>query len=711
LPHQNLVVVDPNPERYDWVCIDTETTGLHADTNEIIEVAAREFNMNRELGSSIVQLCSPQTGHIPESASRINGITYDMVRDMPHYHPEVHEVIARFLGQRTAVGHNFISFDKPFLRIHPVAEVDTLQMCRSRFPRGKNNLKAACLRMGIKWDDSEAHRALYDVDKCIELLWALKGITEAQIATRAQQTLFAAPEIAQEESKRPNYLNIGIKPTSEHAEMVATQSYSFSRIRLFRECAYRWYFEYILKIKQPEVNYLQVGNAAHEVIERSGTWCQRELFVNKFEAWCESENIVTPDEILASLSKDGATVTTRDVGYFIYADRDMLRKHYDDKGLSHLHYRMDNAIPNDSYESPAMPDMETYSKYIMRAVTNARIEDADTINDLEGIMWRFYRHKDFSKSMSIVALTEKKLAFDSNWKLVEDFYALNVFFRGIIDLVEYADDTVIITDYKTSRKMKTQKEMKNDMQLKVYVLLLSKFLPPNSFSRVTVRIEYMRHCETVEHTFENVEQVAEEALHWINTAIQDIESEMLKTGSDAFLPTRNEHCGMCHIGIDGKCPLFNKNLIQNIESDGFVVSNREECQLAWKRVEADKAEIQKLASQCKAFMKSYEGTVPIDEKATLDFWANQELKFDPFKTALLLLKKGFKLEDFLYSMSFPTSKFEKFAAAHDLVLTEQELAEVAKHSVKHTFDAYTPDQARNKDCLNAPEESDAEASE
>jgi len=702
--HQNLVVVDPNPERYDWVCIDTETTGLDCNTNEIVEVAAREFNMNRELGSSLVQLCCPEAGVIPERASQIHGIMYDQVRDMPHYHPEVHEVVARFLGQRTAVGHNFIKFDRGFLRIHPIAMEDTLLMCRSRFPRGKNNLKAACLRMGIEWNDAEAHRALYDVDKGIELLWALKGVTGADEATRGQRDLFTAPEIAGVESRRANYLNIGVKPAPEHVEMLATQSYSYSRIRLFRECAYRWYFEYILKMKQPQHDYLKVGNASHEIVERSGQWCQRELFVNKFEAWYEQSGGVVHDDVVTAMkAKSDALVTSRSIAYFIYEDRQLLRQHYDDKGIAHFHYKMDNAIPHDSYEHPRMPDMETYAKYIMRAITNCKIEDAGTINDLEAMMWKFYRRKDFSQSLSIVSLTEKKLAFDSDWKVMDDFFALNVFFRGVVDLVEYSDDTVILTDYKSSRTMMSQKDLKNDMQLKIYVFLLMKFLPSNSFKRVTIRIEYIRFCTTIEHTFENLGQVEEEATHWISSAIKDIEIEMVKKDEDAFLPSRNEHCSTCHIGIDGKCPLFNKNLIQSIDTDGFVVSNAEECQAAWKRVEANKAETQKLASQCKAFMKTHEGTLSIDENAQLDFWANETLDFDPMKTALFLLRKGYKLKQFLYSMSFPTSKFEKFADAHDLKLEPDEIEEIARKGVKHTFEAYTPQQARNKSCLNAPE--------
>ena len=701
MPHQNLKPINPDFAKYPFVSIDVETSGLDPNSNEILEIAIREFNMNREFGSVLHQFCCPRVGFINDEVTKINGITYDMVYEMPWYDPEVHELAAQFIGQRTVIGHNFSKFDKAFIKITPVAEEDTLTLCRSRFPRGKNNLKASCERFGIKWDEEQAHGALYDADKAVELFWALKGIKETDAVVSGQRDLFAAPVVAQEESKRANYLSVGITPDPKHVEMLATQAYSYSRIRLFRECAYRWYFEYILKIKQPTQDYLQVGQAAHEIIERSGEWCQHELFINKFEAWSEKTNPVTPVEILESLKGSDIQPTPRSIGHLLYVNRELIRQHYDPQGIAHFHYKMDMAIPHDSYEHPAMPDIETYSKYIMRAVTNCRIEEADTITDLEAMMWKFYRHKDFSKTLSIVSITEKKLAFDSTWNLMPDFYALNVFFRGIIDLIEYSDDTVIITDYKSSRTMMPARELKNDIQLKVYILLLLKFLPRDSFKRVTVRIEYMRFCKTIEYTFENIQQAADEALHWINTAVHDLEVEMLKKDGDAFLPTRNEHCHTCHIGIEGNCPLFNKNLIQKLDTDGFVVSNEEECRLAWKRVEANKAEIQKLTSQCKQFMKTCDHQIQIDGQAYLDFWATETRDFDPFKTFMMLLKKGFKIKDFIRYTSFPPSSLEKFLAAHQVELTDDERSQISTTSVKHTFDAYTPQQSRNKSCLNA----------
>jgi len=688
-------------DKYDFVSVDVETNGLDSSCNEVVEVAVHEFNMNREFGSSIVQLCRPASGIIPPEVSEINGITYEMVKDKPTYLTDIQRVIAEFIGNRTAIGHNILGFDLGFLKITPNKVVDTLKLCRSRFPRGKNNLKASCVRMGIKWDDSKAHSALYDVDKCIELFWALNGIEAIDEASKAQRNLFAAPAVAEVESNRPNYLNIGVTPDQTHLQMLATQSYSYSRIRLFRECNYRWYFEYILKIKQPEYDYLKIGNAAHFVVERSGEWCQKELFINKFEAWSAKTKPVTPDEIMKSLQSAGLDVSSRSIGSCIYDNRDLLRSHYDDQGLAHLHYKMDNELSFDDYEHPKSPDMETYSKIIMRALTESRMEDSNTISEFETMMWRFYAYKDFSKAASIVSLTEKKLAFNSKWE-IENFFSLNVFFRGIIDLIEYSDDTVIITDYKSSRTMKTQRELKNDMQLKVYILLLFKFLPPDSFKKVLVKIEYVRFCQTIEYMFENAQQAAEEALHWIYSAINDIELEMLKKNGDAFLPTRNEHCSTCHIGIDGKCPLFNKNLIQNIDTDSFIVSNEKECAAAWKRIEADAAESKKLTQQCKAFMKTSEKAITIDEKAKLDFWVNETCKFDPYKTAIMLLHKGHKFEDFLSYMSFPTASFEKFIARNNIEITDEELNNISKKSVEHTFDAYTPEEARNKHCLNAP---------
>jgi len=164
---------------YNYVCIDVETTGLNPQNDEVVEVTAIEFNRLGIKGNSISTLCKPMAGFIPIEVSKINKITYDMVKDKPIYLESVRELIAKFVGDRVLVGHNIDDFDLGFLKITPKSTYDTLKICRKRYTGG-NRLKLACTRMGIKWEENLGHRSGYDVEKTIELFVKLKDLDDKE---------------------------------------------------------------------------------------------------------------------------------------------------------------------------------------------------------------------------------------------------------------------------------------------------------------------------------------------------------------------------------------------------------------------------------------------------------------------------------------------------------------------------------------------------
>lgn len=94
-----------------FVAIDTETTGLSAFSDEIIELTAIRFvNWNPvEIFSSLV---NPGVS-IPPEASRINHISDDMVSDAPRIEAIIKD-FDDFIGKDNLLGHN-ISFDTKFL--------------------------------------------------------------------------------------------------------------------------------------------------------------------------------------------------------------------------------------------------------------------------------------------------------------------------------------------------------------------------------------------------------------------------------------------------------------------------------------------------------------------------------------------------------------------------------------------------------------------
>jgi DNA polymerase-3 subunit epsilon len=145
---------------------DTETTGLRPTEDRIIEIAAYDPVRN----ASFCYLIDPQI-KIPADASRIHGITDDMVQGSPFF-AEVGQKFALFCeGDVVLVAHNNDQFDKHFLEAEAKrcgltfpqwAMVDSLKWARKYRPDlPRHSLQF--LREIYEIPPNTAHRALDDV--------------------------------------------------------------------------------------------------------------------------------------------------------------------------------------------------------------------------------------------------------------------------------------------------------------------------------------------------------------------------------------------------------------------------------------------------------------------------------------------------------------------------------------------------------------------
>ena len=665
-----------------FVCTDTETTGLDSNKNEILEVCAIKFNKAGEILGKFYQLCSPMSGEIPEAASNVNGITMEKVAGMPFYlKDQVREKLADFIGECTLIGHNLIGFDSKFLKINPKKMEDTLLMARKMYPRQKNRLQDACKREGIKFNPEEAHSAEYDVLKTIELYLRLKGIN-----IEVQMNMF----------DKGNQVNF--KPT---------QAYSYSRLNLYKTCPFKWHKQYVECVQEPGYPYFTIGRICHTVAELSALWCYIESFVNKFDAYVKKVGkISASDESKEALINDvkkwsgDDKITRKKIGRYLYNFPSKIREHTKFSGLPELLNEFSEHLNEDDYELPTMPDLETYQEFVQKAKNKEKCDDPAVAKDCEYILNGFYARKDFSLQTGELALAERKLAFNKDWKLLKDWMDGDVFFRGILDLIEYLGDTVAITDYKTSRKMLTSDELKNDMQFKIYILLISHFLPEGAIKRLIIRHDYMRYNKVVEAEVMDYKQVVKEAKSWINDTISEIEEKLI-IGPDEFKPNRNQFCGNCFLANENICPLFSKKFINNIDDpETFAVHDVDDCRTAWKRVEANKAEIANLSKKCKDYLKTNDSTVDIDENAKLDFWVEKTEKYNSYDLIKVLIKKKVKITDFMGFFGMTKSNFEKMVNKLKLDFSEEEKKLFISESQKSSFDANTKEEAEEKGYLN-----------
>ncbi len=140
--------------------------------DRIIELAAVAFEGPRVI--ECYQLLVDPGVPIPDAASRVNGITDQMVKSAPPI-AEALSAFLRFLGQGTPVAHN-ATFDVGFLTadIHRTGQfppagpvLDTRGLARRAFPaRASYSLKNLTSDLHL---ESGTHRALADAQACREL--------------------------------------------------------------------------------------------------------------------------------------------------------------------------------------------------------------------------------------------------------------------------------------------------------------------------------------------------------------------------------------------------------------------------------------------------------------------------------------------------------------------------------------------------------------
>lgn len=157
-----------------FVCLDCETTGLDADLDRVIEVAAVRFTLKESL-AQFESLIDPECS-IPDSSIEFHHITQDMVTGKPRLH-EVLPQIMEVIGSHIIIGHG-IQFDVQLLinaanranipcTLSKNRFLDTLRMARLYGESPVNSLEQ--LRKHFNIELEGAHRAMNDVIVNIEV--------------------------------------------------------------------------------------------------------------------------------------------------------------------------------------------------------------------------------------------------------------------------------------------------------------------------------------------------------------------------------------------------------------------------------------------------------------------------------------------------------------------------------------------------------------
>lgn len=151
-----------------FIAFDTETTGLWAPVNRLVEIAAVQFHMGKDRIDTFQSLINPERS-IPEEVIRIHGITDDMVASAPTAKP-VLEQFVEFCGDDSVlIAHNalfdisFISceLDRVGLEFGDNPTLDTVDIYHRLYPDLESY---SLLSLVSQFDiaETQEHRALED---------------------------------------------------------------------------------------------------------------------------------------------------------------------------------------------------------------------------------------------------------------------------------------------------------------------------------------------------------------------------------------------------------------------------------------------------------------------------------------------------------------------------------------------------------------------
>jgi DNA polymerase-3 subunit epsilon len=151
------------------VILDTETTGLSADKDRIVEIACIELNNYIPTKNIFHTFINPET-KVSADAFNVHGYSDEFLSNKLKFR-EIAKNFLDFIKDKKLIIHNadfdlgFLNNELRRLNIKPILKsdvVDTLQIARSKFPGVGNSLDALCKRYKINVEAREKHSALVD---------------------------------------------------------------------------------------------------------------------------------------------------------------------------------------------------------------------------------------------------------------------------------------------------------------------------------------------------------------------------------------------------------------------------------------------------------------------------------------------------------------------------------------------------------------------
>lgn len=175
------------------IIFDTETTGLDAREDRVIEIGGVEMVNRFPTGRTYHVYINPEGRSVHPDALAVHGISNERLAGEKPFSAIAEEFLA-FIDGANLIAHN-AGFDMGFINAEfarlghaPVATervIDTLALARRRHPMGPNSLDALCRRYGINNSHRTFHGALLDSELLAEVYIELIGGKQATLILEA----------------------------------------------------------------------------------------------------------------------------------------------------------------------------------------------------------------------------------------------------------------------------------------------------------------------------------------------------------------------------------------------------------------------------------------------------------------------------------------------------------------------------------------------
>lgn len=157
---QNIIIHHLRRKLYNFVVVDTETTGLDKNA-KIIQLSAIRYEHDKPV-DSFNKYINPEIP-LPSKITAITGISNEQLLDAPNFNEVVSDFM-QFVGTLPWIGHNINRFDVPRLvnnglPITEVSTIDTLNLAKKKLHMDKYSLESLKHYYGIQ---NKSHNALED---------------------------------------------------------------------------------------------------------------------------------------------------------------------------------------------------------------------------------------------------------------------------------------------------------------------------------------------------------------------------------------------------------------------------------------------------------------------------------------------------------------------------------------------------------------------